>query len=172
LHKFASKYLGLRTLSHKYISRKQGMTATAELLPTTFDNTIWYARSRSKAKYHQLFTTKEVGAGIGDRYNQLELPGGSSRPLTKDEKSRPNLIPSDCKVWMPCPLTSSGFRKNTSVLYAFEGKIYDTGKNQNWKTTIDGLNRLAELNRIVPSRTTLNFKRYLNDFPAIALTNI
>ncbi len=152
------------------ITFKKTGYATSELIPSTTDIDLWYAKDRTKVKYRQLYTTKSVGIGIGDRYNQLELPDGASRPLSVEEFDRPNLIPQNCRIWAPSPLTSSGFRVNTSVPYSFEGKMFDTGLSQNWKTTLDGLEKLNLAGRIVASRNTLNFKRYLEDFPAISLT--
>jgi adenine-specific DNA-methyltransferase len=152
------------------ITFKKTGYATSELLPSTSDILVWYAKDRKQVKYRQLYSTKELGIGIGDRYNQLELPDGSYRPIFASEMERPSLIPEDCKVWMPSPLTSSGFRANTSVPFDFQKKRFDTGSSQNWKTTLDGLRRLAQADRIVPSKTTLNFKRFLVDFPAVSLT--
>ncbi len=152
------------------ITFKKTGYATSELIPSTTDINLWYGKDKSKVKYRQLFTTKTVGIGIGSRYNQLELPDGTSRPLAPEEYDRPTHISSDCRVWAPSPLTSSGFRTNTSVPYTFEGQVFDPGLSQNWKTTLDGLKNLKLAGRIVPSRNTLNFKRYLEDFPAISLT--
>jgi adenine-specific DNA-methyltransferase len=50
--------------------------------------------------------------------------------------------------------------------------VFDPGLSQNWKTTLDGLKKLNLARRIVPSRNTLNFKRYLEDFLAISLTTV
>src|SRR5262249_12055913 len=60
----------------------------------------------------------------------------------------------------------------TSVPFTFNGKIYNTGKDKNWKTTLEGMNRLAQSERIEASSDSLNYVRFLNDFPVFELTTL
>jgi len=47
-------------------------------------------------------------------------------------------------------LTSGAFRENTTVTYVFEGKPYHPGADKCWKTTTEGLDRLAQTKTAVP----------------------
>src|SRR5690606_10829187 len=70
------------------------------------------------------------------------------------------------------PALSSGYRSNTSVPFKFRGKTYDPGQNYNWKTHLEGMQRLARADRLVPLRTSLRYARYFSDYPVKELSNI
>ena len=70
------------------------------------------------------------------------------------------------------PVLSSGYRTNTSVPFEFEGKVYDPGKNYNWKTHISGMERLAKCDRLIPLQTTLRYARYYRDYPVKEASNV
>jgi adenine-specific DNA-methyltransferase len=114
-----------------------------------------------------------VGETTGERYDQVESPDRKQRrPLTAEERDDSALIP---KGWRPFQLTaliSAGFRENTTVPFEFEGKTYHPGENMNWKTTVDGLRRLATNGRIAKAGSTIRYVRYIDDFPAFPLTNV
>lgn len=138
------------------------------------DYLIWYSKDRERLKYYQLFSPKIVGVGdsTGQRYDQLEGPNGVRRPMTKEERENPNKIPDGWRAYQLDNLTSGAFRENTTVAYEFDGEIFHPGQNACWKTTVDGLNRLAEKRRIMKAGRTLRFVRYLDDFPAFAINNV
>jgi adenine-specific DNA-methyltransferase len=72
----------------------------------------------------------------------------------------------------PDPALSSGFRENTSVPFLFQGKVYDPGKNYNWKTHLIGMKRLARADRLIPLLTSLRYARFFGDFPVKEASNI
>ncbi len=66
-------------------------------LKSVADYLVWYAKDIEQIKYRPLFKRKELGIGesTGERYDQLESPDGSEqRPMTKEERDNPNLVPS------------------------------------------------------------------------------
>jgi len=69
-------------------------------------------------------------------------------------------------------LTTGGFRPNTTIDYTFEGKTYNPGPNKCWRTTKEGLDRLASSHRIVVAGNTLRYKQFLEDFPLTEITTI
>lgn len=147
--------------------QKAGST-TAELLSNPADYLVWYARNRRQVKYRPLYLEKEVGGAAAGKYTGFEHPDGRRLPLSQ--------VPSEetetGRVYRLDSITSQGYRERTSVPFSFRGKTYDTGPNKNWKTTIEGLGRLVQADRVEPSRQTLNYVRYIDDFPAFALTAI
>lgn len=72
----------------------------------------------------------------------------------------------------PDPLMSSGYRTNTSVPFAFRGRLFHTGEQYNWKTHLIGMERLAKADRIIPLHSTLRYARFFRDYPVKELTNI
>ncbi|MEK7717109.1 MAG: DNA methyltransferase, partial [Pseudomonadota bacterium] len=149
------------------VFQKTGSTSS-ELLSNPCDYLVWYAKNRDAVKYRQMYFQKEVG-GIGaQKYTSIELSNGVRKPLSQADDPE---IESG-RVYRLAATTSQGFRTNTSVPFVFRSRSFETGLTRNWKTTLDGMRRLVEANRIEPSSGTLNYVRFIDDFPAIELTSV
>jgi adenine-specific DNA-methyltransferase len=151
---------------------KKSSSQTSAILTSTSDFLLWYARDRRSVRYQQLYWTKSLGDELAEEYNQLIDPRGQRRTLTDAERANPSTIPADWRPFRPSPLTSQGFRKNTTVPFEFRGKVYHPGSSSNWKTTVDGLQRLAERGRLLARDNSLAYIRYLDDFPGAAIGNV
>jgi adenine-specific DNA-methyltransferase len=145
----------------------------SRLLTIISDDIVWYAKDRQKIKYHQLYRPKDPGTADPelDRYNRVELPDGSRRAMTAEELSDPHVLPDGSRRYQLAPIISQGYRKNTTVEYAFEGKTYFPGANSCWKTTVEGLDRLTEKRRIESTGRSIAYVRYAEDLPARALNS-
>jgi len=139
------------------------------------DYLLWFARDKQHMKFRPLFEPKELGKGesTGERYDQLMSPDGKTRrPMTKEEREKPGLVPPGWRAYQLDNLTSGAFRENTTVPYEFEGETFHPGDNACWKTTVEGLDRLQTHGRLVKAGRTLRYVRYLSDFPAVEVTNV
>ena len=147
---------------------------TSELLPRVADYLLWYARDQKKVKYHQLYVTKQQGDGDGSglRYDQIELADGSRRVATKAERETPGAKADDAELFRLTSLISSGFRETTTVDFEFRARTFHPGAGSNWKTHLTGLNRLKCVGRIAERTSTIEYVRYLDDFPAFPRTSI
>jgi adenine-specific DNA-methyltransferase len=67
---------------------------------------------------------------------------------------------------------STGAPEGGSQPFVFEGREYRPPANSHWKTTLDGLGRLAASRRIIAIGNRIEYKRYLNDFPVYPLANV
>lgn len=143
-------------------------TQSGNLVPTTNDFIIWYAKDSKKIKGKKLFMPREGFGWVN--YDFLALKSGSFRKMTKEEKDDPTLIPQGSKVYRRSPLTSPGTNEGSSKPFEFEGKSYSPGKGH-WKTSIEGLKKLASLNRLEAYGDTLSFRRYAEDFPFFPLSD-
>lgn len=142
---------------------------SSSLLPSISDYLIWYAKDKSKVKFHQLFWSKgKEGIGSNDL---LELADGTVRRPNATEKKNPTILPTDCKIIRSDNLTSSGTSLNTTVDFEFDGRTFHPGNNH-WKTTPDGLERLAKVGRLIVVGNTLCYKRYRDDFPVTPIPNV
>jgi adenine-specific DNA-methyltransferase len=137
------------------------------LLPSTYDFLLWYAKDRSQVKFRQLYRIKVPGEEGGEKYTYVELTDGSRTKLSVQ-----HVLPERSRVLRLDTLVSQGFSANTTVEYHLHGETFFPGPNNHWKTTLDGLNRLAAAERIVLTGRTLSYIRYLDDFPVFALTNV
>ena len=150
------------------IAFRKTSNLTAEFLPTSCDFIIWYAKEASKTKYHQLFTEKTFETLSSDSFGCVELPDGSWRRLTQEEKKSPQSLPTDWRLFGLSDLTSSHFYD--SPPFEFQGKIF-TPKGRYWSTSTSGLKNLAKVNRLASVGDTLRYKRFISDFPVTTLGN-
>jgi len=150
------------------ISARSGL-----LLDSVVDYILWFGKSTKNIKYRSLFSQKEVvDSIIAKRFPYLELPNGIRRPLTADEQENPSLLPKGSHLFETGPLHSEGATDKGSASFELKGHTYLPGTGRHWKTTKEGLNRLANANRIMEFPNTVRYIRYLEDFPNVALTNV
>ncbi len=134
---------------------------------------LWYGKDRNSLKPHKVFEPQLPGLGTGDHYVQLENAlTGETRSMSQEERGNPRLISKDWKAFQLISLATGGFRPNTTINYEFEGEVYHPGPNKCWRTTKEGLDRLADLKRIVRAGNTLRYKQFLDDFPLTELGTI
>lgn len=128
-----------------------------------FDFLLWYARDAGSMRYRQLYTNK--GVGVDTYYNAMELPDGQVIRIGEGDAH------PEGRFLTYQPLVSAQFRENTTYSFPLNGKTYHPGQDRHWKTTPEGLRRLAACSRLHASDNTLKFVRYHDDFPATEITN-
>lgn len=143
-------------------------------LPNIADYLVWYAKDVSKLKFRQPYRGKFLGDDGTEEYTAVHLPDGTRRPMTFEEKKNPSLLPEGARAYRLDNLVSQGYRQFTTIPYEFDGKVYHPGSNMNWKTTKEGLDRLAQKGRLSGREYggTLCYVRYVDDFAAIAIGNV
>lgn len=155
---------------------KKGGTATASQLSNVTDFIVWYAKDKSKMKYHQLFEAKRVGEGesTGERYDQLESPDGKTRrPMSKEEKANPQLIPQGWRAYKlsnPCSQHDNPNHRITPLI--FEGKEYYPPNDRQWSVPQEKMYNLIKANRIVSTGKNLAYVMYIDDYPVMPINNI
>jgi adenine-specific DNA-methyltransferase len=129
-------------------------------LTSVCDYILWYGKDFVKTKYHQLYYEKKAGEAGASKYNRIMLKDGTSRSLNAEEMGG-GKIPHGAKYWVDDNLTSQG---NPLLKFYFNKKEYEG----TYKTTLDGLQKLADAGRLYEAKDTLRFIRYLEDFPVVA----
>jgi adenine-specific DNA-methyltransferase len=149
--------------------QKTGSIA-GNLLGTTVDYLLWYAKNKESVKYRQLYLPRTSGDPSLDRYDQLELEGGTSRRLTPLE-IKSVTRPSEGRRYELTSLFSDGATNTGSRGFAFRGLTYEPKVGGHWKTTAHGLHRLTAAKRIEVMGTVLRYRRYADDFPLVPLSD-
>ena len=151
--------------------------ATGEYLPGTSDYLLWYAKSRDSIKYRPVYRSKEVGGEGAGAYGLVELPDGTRRRMTPQERRDPALLPVGSR---PCRLDnltsqSAGREKGEGAAswfaVAFDGREFRPSMQSRWKTNEAGMAHLLAADRVGVAGNTLSYVRYIDDFPAFPLTN-
>ena len=135
------------------------------------DYLLWFSKNRSRCKFNALFLPKELGVGGGARYNQVQLNDGRTRGMTKAEKDDPQLLPTDARPFLGGPMTSETASDSTTFGFEFEGRVISIRKG-GWKTGREGMARLIKAGRLKLTKEFVNYKMFIDDFPAFVLTNL
>ena len=144
---------------------------TGDLLPGTADFLLWYSKNRSEVKYRSLMIEKVPGGQGAAKYTSIELPDGTRRPRGRDD------VPAGARAFRLDNLTSQsqGREKGVGASSWFEveleGRKFTPTMQSRWKTNEEGMTRLRAAGRLAASRNTLNYVRYIDDFPAFPITN-
>lgn len=163
------------------ISFRTTSSATGDLLGGTTDYLLWYAKDRDalkeSQKYRQLYKTKVPGGDGTSAYRYVELPDGSRRPMSLQERRDHESLPEGSRVYTLDNLTSqaSGRAKGEGAAswfpVEFEGQTFLPPQHNRWKTNEEGMKRLKAAGRLGVAGRTLRYVRYLDDFPAYPLSN-
>ena len=143
--------------------------ARTDVISSTTDYLLWYAKDASSVKYRQLFSPKAEGVSTEEAYGWVELPDGDRRPLTDNEKSGTTKVPTGAKLFTRSDLTA---QKPTTVYdFVFQGKKYNP-LPRGWRTTKEGMERLVDAKRVVNVGNTIRYIQYLDDFPVSPINNL
>lgn len=135
---------------------------SSKFLNVTFDFILWYGKNKNETKFRQLYLDKSFEEGTAKTYSWVELPDGTRRGITQEERANLKLLPKGSKIYKPDNLTSQG---NPVVDFVYKGKKYRGG----WKTTIEGMKSLGEKKRIHVAENSIMYVRYLDDFPHVPI---
>ncbi|MGO9814999.1 MAG: site-specific DNA-methyltransferase [Isosphaeraceae bacterium] len=143
--------------------------ATSDELGNVSDFLLWYAKDKSRVKYRQLYSKKDLSELTEGNYDCVELPDGSWRRMTASEKADISKISSAHKVFMAGAITSS--RPPGDFPVRFRGKTYRPSSGY-WKTGESGFAALIEADRVVDVNGKLRYRRYFSDFPYSPISNL
>ncbi|MES0179685.1 site-specific DNA-methyltransferase [Mesorhizobium sp. M0025] len=134
---------------------------------------IWYGRDAERLKYRQLTYDKAEGGSTDAVYTLARDPTGDHRRLSKDEIERRDTLDTNLRVFRPGDITSARPSGENDVReFFFNGKRYTPGR-RTFATDRIGLRRLAQADRLwETSAGTIQFVRYLLDYPRIPYTNV
>ena len=149
--------------------RKTGSTS-ATLLDANNDYLIWYGRDAKATKYRALHRPKTIGGEGATEYRSVKLTDSSERQATEEELRNLVPLPKGGKLFALTSVVSDGAASNLQPITVF-GETYRPGSNEHWKTTIDGMYRLAKADRLSPTTKKRMYRRYFDDFPIYSTNN-
>jgi adenine-specific DNA-methyltransferase len=115
---------------------------TSRTLPQTKDYLVWYARDYDALRYRQLYLAKHLQEAVAVSYDWVELPNGTRRPLTKEQRRDPHeVVRSGNRIITLDNLTSTSGGESTQFKYQFRGQSYQP-RSGGWKTNLNGMRNL------------------------------
>ncbi len=144
--------------------------ATSDYLPPVFDTILWYAKKYENLKYRPLYKDKSDMQSYS-RFSTLVSPDRSyTRPKTEEERSS-GLIPVGWNMFQAVSLVSPG-PTNSEQKFTVFGKTFYPPQNSHWKTSVDGLNRVARAGRIHLTTNGVRFRSFIDDFSVSVTHNM
>jgi adenine-specific DNA-methyltransferase len=174
--------------------KKKGSQRSGYIDPVN-DYLLWYSKtpratSGSGPKFYPLFVPRELDEETTDEFRNVELADGSQHTLRsvpgpdgrpKDYRAEIARLFIDypkARLFRPWPITNGGTRANQMDPIQLNGKEYLPPPGRCWSHTsrtsdgsLPGMDRLRRAGRLVASGKSLDFKRYLSDFPFKMVSN-
>ncbi|MCW5642998.1 MAG: site-specific DNA-methyltransferase [Rhodoferax sp.] len=117
-----------------------------EVLPATADFLIWFAKDAKRVKFRQVFKAKEEGSS----YDAVYTRGDASNPYTLSDLTAQK------------PTTVYDFSFNDATFNPLP---------RGWRTTLEGMERIARADRIERVKASLRYRQYRDDYPVIPRNN-
>ena len=143
-------------------------SATSSYLPSTFDSVVWFAKNNSSLKFRQILREKSHSTQGADEYAYYLDEKGIICRLSKDDILDRAKASHSLRI---DNLTSQSGGDSTRFNYIYQGREFFPGSG-GWKTSIQGMTRLHKSARLHIRSTSLNYVRFLADFPALPLSNM
>ncbi len=138
-------------------------------LGRTSDYLIWYAQNKENLKYNKIYKSEKT---IDDYYTNVELPDGSTRKLTREEKADRSLLPNGAKIYQDISLTSQGEAAEDTP-FEFEGKVFRPSAGGHWRLNYpERMSALRKTGRIIKAGETLRYKDFIDDKPRKTLSEV
>lgn len=150
------------------IAVKKTTSQTSDYISGALDFILYYAKSKKEMKYRPVFRQKAMGAQGTNEYKYSYRDDGQRRILDSDEFSGAKQIPEGERIFASDNLTSQKPPGDFPV--AFQGKTYKPGAGY-WKTGQSQFPRLLKADRVVPTASSLKYRRFLQDFPVMSIAN-
>jgi len=147
------------------ITFRTGSGFVARYIKTTSDYLLWYTRNGQNAKFRRLFSEKSHGEDT--YFDKLQVSKGE---IIDPRQANAEQLSGSTPIALR-PLVSA-YSENTNYRYKYQGKDFYCGSTRCWKTTPDGMQRLAIDDRIYSSDNTLKFIARFSDFPYSEVTHV
>ena len=141
---------------------------SGNLLPGTNDFLLWYSRNKNLVKFNQLYIEKQELNMVN--YDFIKLLDNTYRKMTKEETSGEKPLPDGARIYRRSPLSSSG-KSKIDFTVDYNGVKYTCDKNAHWKTSEQGIQNLLKKDRIEAYGTNLSYRRFIDDFPCIPISD-
>lgn len=153
-----------------FVAKTSGFGETLTI-SSVGDYLVWYAKNRQACKYRQLYSEKAEGSPQAKDYRYALTQNGSSRSLSYSEIARNEKLPAGERRFSLTATTAQGGTETGGFSVDFKGKTFRISGDQHWKTSQAGMKRLIAAHRIHARENSLRYIRFLDDFPAVPITN-
>ena len=134
---------------------------SGKYLSSVTDYLVWYAKDHTQLKYRQLTSEKQVGEEGATKYRPV-----AEITALKESNFEPTRLATSAD------LTSQGASANSEQKFTFVDRVWVPPAGLHWKTTVEGMHRLALAGRVMVEGNSIRYVRFLDDFPVYPINNI
>ena len=153
-------------------------SSSSKYLPCVSDYLMWYAKDKNQVKYRQIYEplNRAETAELFSWHAYVELPDGSSRKISDDERFNPDkFLPQGARIYQRRSMTSQGeSTTGRSESYKLNNQVFQCPPNRQWSVSKEGMDGLAKMGRLDATEglDTLCYKRYEEEVPGRQISNI
>ena len=154
-----------------FLTIQKTSSQTDKNLSSVSDYILWFSKDKHLLKFRRPFLKKDANFSAGGQYSKLQMPDLSRTTMTQEERSDRSRIRSNARVYRHDTLTSQSGSESTSFEYYDQGRIFGSGRGF-WKTNSVGMTRLSRSMRLGHAKNSLNYIRFIDDFPVTPIGNL
>ena len=167
IRNLCDEVFGVQNFVAQISFRKKTMPLGASYMEQMHDYIVFYAKSKEKLKFRQLYLPY-LPEGSQD-WKWVELPDGTRREMTKAERQNYSLLPQGARPYRLKHPNPIGENESNKYPFEFEGKTYYPPQN-GWGMEEEKLRKLETARRIQVKGNLPNYILFLDDFPVTKLT--
>ena len=140
-------------------------------LDGVYDVIVWYARNRENAKFKKL-KKERTDRQLDTAYTYIQLPDGSFRMMSTDEREGMASLPDGAKRFRPGQTQSQSGGESSRFTVQFEGQEYQPPTTGGWRTSQLGFSRAAKSSRLMARGRSVAYRLCNDDNPSIQMSNV
>ncbi len=148
--------------------------STELYIPNVSDHVLWFAKRKESLKFRTFLLPKIAGGEGGEAYAFVQTRDGERIRATKATPEQAE----ESRAFRLSDMTSQsiGRTKGEGAASWFgvqiRGRELKPSEQVRWKTNELGMQRLLWADRLEPGKNSLNYVRFIDDYPAMPIRNV
>ena len=148
--------------------------STEAYISNVSDHVLWFSKQKEALKYRSFLLAKTVGGEGGEAYSFIQTNTGERLRATR---ATPEQIMNG-RAFRLSDMTSQSIGRTKGEGSAswfgvqIQGREMKPSGQVRWKTNEKGMQRLLCADRLEPGQNSLNYVRFIDDYPAMPIRNV
>ncbi|MEL7625587.1 MAG: site-specific DNA-methyltransferase [Anaerolineaceae bacterium] len=164
VHNVMDEVFGSNEICGQIIFQKSGGTTSA-LLEQKFDYLLWYAKDKSRVKFHPLLSKKEESKNFLRDYSYIQSPDFPNYFTKLSKADLEKNIPKGWKRFRLAPCNSQDYSSTRSASITLRNRKLSPGQDRHWTVSPDRFALLDAIDRLVVVGNSLMYKLFVDEAP-------
>jgi adenine-specific DNA-methyltransferase len=148
--------------------------STELYIPNVSNHLLWFARRKEALKFRSFLLAKIAGGEGGEAYTFVQTAAGER--IRASQATGEQIAKGRAFRLSDMTSQSIGRAKGEGAASWFavriRGRELKPSEQVRWKTNEQGMQRLLWAERLEPGKNSLNYVRYIDDYPAMPIRNV